>query len=129
MPDNPDSAVPPANVAPADSGHSHDFVAVGGEFPDTCRLCGCFRDSANHKGHSEFELALDYIETYAADIKIREQVDGKWRHYSLAEMPGHLAIKHAFRFLREGRIPRRIQRASADDTASGISKTDAEAPK
>lgn len=27
---------------------AHQFEAVGGDFPDTCRICACFKDSANH---------------------------------------------------------------------------------
>lgn len=26
----------------------HKFEAVGGEFPNTCRLCACFRESVHH---------------------------------------------------------------------------------
>lgn len=26
----------------------HAFEPVGGEFPDTCRICACFRESATH---------------------------------------------------------------------------------
>ncbi len=26
----------------------HEFAAVGGEFPDTCIKCACFRDSVVH---------------------------------------------------------------------------------
>lgn len=27
----------------------HNFEPVGGEFPNTCKQCACFRDSANHR--------------------------------------------------------------------------------
>lgn len=32
----------------------HGFLAVGGEFPNTCQLCGCFRHSANHATDEDY---------------------------------------------------------------------------
>ena len=55
------------------------------------------------------EQAFDEIEKNAANIYVREKVDGKIGRYSLAELPGDLAIKHAFRFIRENRQPVRVK--------------------
>lgn len=40
---------------------------------------------------------LDYFVRFAGEIFVREQVDGKWGSYSLAELPGSLAFAHAKR--------------------------------
>lgn len=52
---------------------------------------------------------LDYIEAHSRGIYIREKVNGEWGSFSLAELPGDLAIKNAFRFLREGTVPLRLK--------------------
>lgn len=44
---------------------------------------------------------MDKIEFNMDRIYVREKIDSKFESYSLAELPGSLAIKHAFRFLRE----------------------------
>jgi hypothetical protein len=41
------------------------------------------------------------IEDNAAAIYVRAEVNGGWGFSSLAELPGDVAIRHAFRFLRE----------------------------
>jgi hypothetical protein len=48
---------------------------------------------------------MEHIEEHLTGIFVREQLNGKWGSYSLAELPAPLAIKHAFRFLRENRAP------------------------
>ena len=50
----------------------------------------------------------DYIVKYADDIYVREQIDGKWGSYSLAEMPTKLTLKWAMTFIKERRIPHRV---------------------
>ena len=51
------------------------------------------------------EELCDMISDNVDGIYIREQIGGKWGPYSLAEMPSGLAIKHALRFVKEGRVP------------------------
>ncbi len=53
----------------------------------------------------------DYIVKYADDIYVREQIDGKWGSYSLVEIPTGMALKHAMRFIKEGRVPHRMIRS------------------
>lgn len=48
---------------------------------------------------------VDYCTMFADQIYVREQVNGKWDSYSLAELPGHLALAHVRRLLFEGRDP------------------------
>jgi len=55
------------------------------------------------------EDLCDYISLYKRSIFIREQIDGKWGGYSLAELPSGKAIDHALRFIKEGRIPVRVK--------------------
>ena len=38
-----------------------------------------------------------YIEEWAADIYVREQVDGKSRPYALSELPAKMTMRHATR--------------------------------
>ena len=47
------------------------------------------------------EELLDLIEQNADRIAVREKVDGKWGSFHLTELPVRLALKHAFRFVRE----------------------------
>lgn len=54
------------------------------------------------------EDLLDYIETYAAQIFVRVEINGRWRNRSLAQLPGPDAIARAFRFIREHRVPVRL---------------------
>jgi len=56
------------------------------------------------------EELCDYIAEYSDAIFVREQVNGKWGSYSLRELPSELALKHALRFVKEGRVPVRILR-------------------
>jgi len=51
----------------------------------------------------------DYIVKYADSIPVREKVDGKWGSYFLTELPVKLALKHAIRFIKAGRIPVRVK--------------------
>jgi hypothetical protein len=52
----------------------------------------------------------NYLEEYADVIFVREQIDGRWGSYSLAELPTELSEKHKDRFLSEGFIPVRLKR-------------------
>lgn len=52
----------------------------------------------------------DYIIRWADDIYVREQIEGKWGSYSLTEIPAKLALKHALTWIKEGRIPYRIEK-------------------
>ena len=47
----------------------------------------------------------DYIVKYANSIAVREKINGKWGSYWLTELPVKLALKHAMRFIKEGRVP------------------------
>ena len=47
----------------------------------------------------------DYIVKYADSIPVREEINGKWGSYFLTELPVKLALKHAMRFVKEGKIP------------------------
>ena len=47
----------------------------------------------------------EYIVKYADSIAVREKIDGKWGSYWLTELPVKLALKHAMRFIKEGRVP------------------------
>ena len=64
------------------------------------------------------ENLCDYISLYKRTIFIREKVDGKWGGYSLSELPTDLAIDHALRFIKEGRIPIRIREVKNDTSTS-----------
>lgn len=48
---------------------------------------------------------MSYIEKNASKIAVRENVAGRFGSFYLSELRGDLAIKHAFRFIRERRIP------------------------
>ena len=50
----------------------------------------------------------DYIVKYADSIPVREKVNGEWGSYFLTELPVKLALKHALRFIKEGKIPVRV---------------------
>lgn len=56
----------------------------------------------------ELFKALDDLEQNTGTIAVREKINGKWGSFFLSELPGDLAIKHAFRFLRENRRPSRV---------------------
>ena len=51
----------------------------------------------------------DYITTHAGTIYVREQHNGRWGSFSLSELPGKVAIAHALRFIKEGRVPVRVR--------------------
>ena len=53
----------------------------------------------------------EYIVEYADEIYVREEIDGKWGTYLLAELPGQLAVKHALRFVVNGQVPCRLEKA------------------
>lgn len=50
------------------------------------------------------ELMAQFIEEHAAEIIVREQIDGRWGSYALTELPPKLAIRHAMRFLIQHRV-------------------------
>ena len=52
---------------------------------------------------------LDWIERYADSIFVREEISGKWKNAALGALPAKRALFHAFRFIREGRIPVRVR--------------------
>ena len=60
------------------------------------------------KDPETLEELCDYIAHYADSIFIREQIDGKWGSFSLAEVSGSKAIEHALRFIKERTIPIRV---------------------
>jgi len=43
------------------------------------------------------ETDREYIEQWADNIYVREQVDGKWGAYALSALPPKLAMRHAMR--------------------------------
>ena len=51
------------------------------------------------------EELQSYIIKNADKIYVREYVDQKWGSFSLTELPVKQAMKHAMRFIIEGRIP------------------------
>lgn len=55
------------------------------------------------------EDLADYISLYKASIYVRVQVDSEWGSFPLNELPADLAIDHALRFIKEGRIPVRLK--------------------
>lgn len=58
--------------------------------------------------HDEVKTQEDmqsYIIENAERIYVREFVNQKWGSFSLAELPVKQAMKHAMRFIIEGRIP------------------------
>lgn len=54
------------------------------------------------------EELCDYIVKYCEDIYVREQVNGKWGSYSLAELPAKLALNNVMKFIKEGKVPYRV---------------------
>lgn len=60
------------------------------------------------KEPESIEDLCGYIVQYAGSIFVRENVDGKWDAYSLAELPATIALKHALGWVRDGRIPVRV---------------------
>jgi len=46
----------------------HEFEAVGDSFPDTCRLCACFRWSANHSN----------VEYPSPEQQVRQLIKAGW---------------------------------------------------
>lgn len=55
------------------------------------------------------EDLCDYISLYKRSIFVREEINGKWDNYSLAELPADKAIDHALEFVKGNRIPHRIK--------------------
>lgn len=55
------------------------------------------------------EQLANYISLNKGSIYVREQVNGKWGAYSLAELPTGLAIDHTCRFIQQGIVPVRIR--------------------
>ena len=58
---------------------------------------------------ARFDERCDEIVDHCNTIAVREQVDGEWGSHFLTELPPKLAIKHALRFLKEGRTPVRVK--------------------
>jgi hypothetical protein len=52
----------------------------------------------------------DYIERFADEIYVREQIDGEWGTYALTDLPVRLAIHHAMRLAADGYLPVRGRR-------------------
>jgi hypothetical protein len=50
----------------------------------------------------------DYIEEHAESIYVREKIGDAWASFSLAEMDGKSAIRHAMKFIKERRTPVRV---------------------
>lgn len=62
----------------------------------------------NDEKIQSLEELCDYIVKYCEDIYVREQINGKWGSYSLAELPVKSALSNAMTFIKEGRIPLRV---------------------
>jgi len=84
------------------------FVEMNGELklPKEWEKILKKEDEASPKTLNEL---CDYIVKYADSIPVREKIDGKWGSYWLTELPVKLALKHAMRFVKEGRIPARVK--------------------
>lgn len=54
------------------------------------------------------EELCDYIVEHSSHIFVRLKVGMSWHNRSLDELPAQEAIRHALRFVKEGRIPVRI---------------------
>jgi len=48
---------------------------------------------------------MTIIEERSDQIAARVRIDGKWQNLFLSEMPGDIAIREAFKFIRRGTIP------------------------
>ena len=48
---------------------------------------------------------MTIIEAKSDQIASRVRIDGQWKSLYLSEMPGHIAIREAFRLVRRGQIP------------------------
>ena len=84
-----------------------------------------------HEDVKDLPDLLTYMRIHAEGIFVREEIDGKWGSYSLAEMPDRLRGEHEARFIEEGRIPVRIltdeeikENKENEEGASGTSGSD-----
>lgn len=57
---------------------------------------------------TNFVEIMDYIETHADEIPVRDTVDGKAGSYFLSELPVKLALRWAFRWIQLGTLPYRV---------------------
>jgi len=67
---------------------------------------------------------LNYIETHAERIYVREPLNGRWGSYALTELPPHRAIHHAFDFLRRGVVPVRVTEDGETSTLPTVNPKD-----
>jgi len=63
---------------------------------DSARLRELVREVGEQQAKAA-DADREYIEQWADDIYVREQVDGKWGTYALSELPPKLAMRHAMR--------------------------------
>jgi hypothetical protein len=54
------------------------------------------------------EELCDWIHRYADSIFVRAEVAGKWGNHALSSLPAKEALAHAFRWIKEGRVPVRM---------------------
>jgi len=59
---------------------------------------------------------IEYCLEHPDCIYIREQVDGKWGSFSLAELPLKLRAKWMARWIEEGRVPLKLKKVSNAET-------------
>jgi hypothetical protein len=55
---------------------------------------------------------LWYIQAYAADIFVREQIEGKWESVALASLPPARWAYHVQGWLDKGIVPARMRRGT-----------------
>ena len=48
---------------------------------------------------------MQFLQLHANEIHVREEINGKWGNYTLAELPGNKAMMHMAQFIEEGRRP------------------------
>lgn len=51
---------------------------------------------------------LTWMRRYADGIFIRSNHEGRWKNYSLSQLPDRLRSEHEARFIEEGRVPCRV---------------------
>ena len=49
----------------------------------------------------QIECKVQLIEEHCREIYVRENINSAWVTVAIAELPGTLALKHAFRILRQ----------------------------
>ena len=76
-----------------------------GRLPDPLRP---WEPMTNEKLPQTINELCDYIEENASSIYVREKVGDTWASFSLAEMDGKSAIRHAMRFVKERKTPVRV---------------------